>query len=224
MRNYKIHLIRHGQTQGNLEGRYIGKTDLDILPEAAKQLVEWREMGVYPDVDALYSSPLQRCLQTARCIYPEHKPIVVDEMRECDFGSFEGKSYHELEGDPDFEQWAATQFQGTPKNGESSQVFILRLVNGFHMIVRHMMDESIFESAVITHGGAIMMLLGALGLPKGQSFQWMAENGKGFTILVNPQMWMRDTAFEIFDTIPSLPEQQEDHWDWDDDEMDGEDF
>ncbi len=222
MRNYKLHLIRHGITQGNLEGRYIGRTDLDLTPEAAQQLIEYREEGYYPPVELVYSSPLKRCLETARCIYPDQKPVVVEEMRECDFGDFEGKSYQELEGDPDFDAWAKTGFAGSPKGGESSQDFILRLVNGLNAIIRHMMEEGVFEAAVITHGGAIMMMLSALGLPKEQSFRWMAENGKGYTILVNPQMWMRDTAFEIYDTIPAQPEEEEGAWmdeiDWESEE------
>ena len=82
MRNYKLHLIRHGITQGNLEGRYIGRTDLDLTPEAAQQLIEYREEGYYPPVELVYSSPLKRCLETARCIYPDQKPVVVEEMRD----------------------------------------------------------------------------------------------------------------------------------------------
>ena len=39
------------------------------------------------------------------------------------------------------------------------------------------------------------------------------ENGKGYTILMSPQMWMRDNSFEIYDTVPSMLEEGDNRWD-----------
>ena len=54
----KILLIRHGKTQGNLERRYIGRTD-EPLCEAGRAALEGRS---YPACDILLSSPMVRCL------------------------------------------------------------------------------------------------------------------------------------------------------------------
>ena len=51
MKYYKLHLIRHGLTQGNLDGRYIGSgTDLPLCAEGRAQLEELKAKFQYPDV------------------------------------------------------------------------------------------------------------------------------------------------------------------------------
>lgn len=65
MITYKVHFIRHGMTQGNLEGKYIGSTDLPVCPEGYRQLDDLKAHYEYPKVEAVYSSPMLRCRQTA---------------------------------------------------------------------------------------------------------------------------------------------------------------
>ena len=84
-------LIRHAATAGNIEKRYIGVTDESICPEGIAELCE-----SYPEVKTVICSPMKRCLETAKLIYPSHEPVVYDDMRECDFGSFEGKNSTEI--------------------------------------------------------------------------------------------------------------------------------
>ena len=63
----KCVLIRHGKTAGNLAGRYIGcRTDEPLCPEGIAQL----RMGRYPAVERVFASPLRRCRETARLLYP----------------------------------------------------------------------------------------------------------------------------------------------------------
>ena len=58
----KLILIRHGETQGNKLKRYIGKrTDEPLCPEAGNMLAQL----AYPEVQAVYASPMIRCTQTA---------------------------------------------------------------------------------------------------------------------------------------------------------------
>ena len=75
MRTYKIHLIRHGLTRGNLEGRYIGVTDLPLCPQGRAQLEELLEQGEYPMVERVYVSPLLRARQTAQLLFPGWEPV-----------------------------------------------------------------------------------------------------------------------------------------------------
>lgn len=60
MRNYRLNLIRHGLTEGNLLGQYLGSgTDSPLCQEGVDRLVELREKFVYPKVDKLYVSPMK---------------------------------------------------------------------------------------------------------------------------------------------------------------------
>ena len=98
----KLILIRHGETQGNKLKRYIGKrTDEPLCPEAGNMLAQL----AYPEVQAVYASPMIRCTQTAGILFPGKKLNIIDELAECDFGEFENKNYKELSGDPRYQAW-----------------------------------------------------------------------------------------------------------------------
>ena len=59
MRTLKIHLIRHGATDANKQGLYIGcKTDMPLSPEGMNELIDMRREIDYPEIERLYSSPL----------------------------------------------------------------------------------------------------------------------------------------------------------------------
>ena len=51
MKNYYLYLIRHGLTQGNLDGKYIGQTDLALCPDGENEIRRLADSGVYPDVE-----------------------------------------------------------------------------------------------------------------------------------------------------------------------------
>ena len=60
----KLWLIRHGKTEGNKLSRYIGTTDEPLCQEGT----EFLHKMDYPKVQAVYVSPLKRCVQTAEIL------------------------------------------------------------------------------------------------------------------------------------------------------------
>ena len=78
MKSYYIQLIRNGLTAGNVGGRYIGHTDEELSAEGIEQINQMKTDYKYPMVEAVFSSPLKRCTQTAKLIYPNCDPIVID--------------------------------------------------------------------------------------------------------------------------------------------------
>ena len=65
MKYYKLHLIRHGLTQGNLDGRYIGSgTDLPLCAEGRAQLEELKAKFQYPDVPLVFCKQRKCCFPT----------------------------------------------------------------------------------------------------------------------------------------------------------------
>ncbi len=222
MITYKIHFIRHGITQGNMDGRYIGLTDLPLCEEGYAQLRELQEKFKYPQVDAVYTSPLSRCTETAEFLYPHREQRTWPKFAECDFGSFEGKTIEELKDDIEFEKWIGDSYHIAPPGGESGEEFTRRIISGLDDLFGEMMQEEIRSAAVITHGGVIMTLMAAAGLPKHPLNEWAVGSGMGYTILMTPQMWMRDGAFEVYSVLPEgLLDQAEDFEEQFEDGQDG---
>ena len=83
----RLYLIRHGQTPGNKLQRYIGTTDEPLSTEGK----EFLEKLTYPMPEALYVSPLCRCVETAGILFPGKSFHIIEELSECDFGEFENK-------------------------------------------------------------------------------------------------------------------------------------
>ena len=200
MRTYRIHLIRHGLTDGNLKGQYIGRTDLPVTPEGVKELQMLKENLDYPFIERLYCSPMLRCRQTAKILFPDNNANIIDNLIEYDFGDFEGKTANELEINPAYLDWTSGR-RGDAPNGEDNTEVAKRLALALNEIVRDMMDKGVHESAAIMHGGTIMTLLATCALPRRHLAEWATDNGRGYTILVDPSIYGRTGAVEVIDII-----------------------
>ncbi|MBI4317273.1 MAG: histidine phosphatase family protein [Chloroflexi bacterium] len=94
----RLILVRHGQTNWNVEGRYQGKTDVPLnawgLKEAARLAETLRDWPIA----AVYSSALSRAYQTAEAVAVLHGLAVVRDARlnEMDQGEWEGLLYGEI--------------------------------------------------------------------------------------------------------------------------------
>jgi len=201
MRTLRIHLIRHGATDANIKGQYIGcKTDLPLSPEGLNELRLLKENMDYPQIERVYSSPMLRAKQTAAVLYPDNNVVCVENLKEYDFGAFEGKTAAELEGNPYFAPWASGKL-AAPPDGETNSDFIKRLCIGLNQIVLDMLDNELSEAAVIMHGGAIMMLLGATAVPQHKPVEWTADCGRGYSILITPSLYHKSGIVEAYDII-----------------------
>ena len=201
MRTLKIHLIRHGATDANYDGRYIGcKTDLPLAPEGLNELRLLKDDIDYPEIERLYSSPMLRCRQTGAVLYPDFEPLTVEELKEYDFGSFENKTAAELESNPNFIPWTSGRLS-SPPGGEDNSEFIKRICVGFNKIVLDMIESGLTESAVIMHGGAIMMLLGVSAVPRSKPVEWTADNGRGYSVRVTPSLYHKSGVIEVYGIV-----------------------
>lgn len=169
----KIIFIRHGKTKGNLEKRYIGRTDEPLCSEGISEISERK----YPPADIVISSPMKRCLQSAQIIYPEKEIIICPELQETDFGDFEGKNYSQLSEDIRYRRWIDGEYS-SPPNGESRDDFIDRCCAGFsEMINKHMGKTAAF----IVHGGTVMAIMSRFAYPEGGFYDFQVKNGGGYT-------------------------------------------
>lgn len=201
MKTYIIHLIRHGQTEGNLKGQYIGRTDLPLSTNGIIELESLKAIDIYPDVDVVYSSPLLRCRETAEIIFPNREIVTIDNLTEYDFGDFEGKTANELEERKEYFEWTSGKITAPP-NGEDANNFSARICLGLNEVVRHLSDCNGTEAAVVVHGGVIMSLLAACGLPQRPIIEWACGNGRGYTVRITPSLYSRSGVVEIVGEIP----------------------
>ena len=105
MKSFTIYLFRHGLTKGNLNAQYIGHTDLPITTDSISALKNIKARHHYPEVEAVFVSPLRRCAESAAIMFPKNKPLVINELIEYDFGEFEGLTAKELSGVEEFTNW-----------------------------------------------------------------------------------------------------------------------
>lgn len=201
MKSYKIHLLRHGETEANEKGLYIGRTDLPLSAAGLQGLLRLREGARYPGAARFFTSPLTRCRQTLEVLYPHCRQEVADGLAECDFGEWEGKSAAALQNDPHFGEWIAGKRADIP-GGEAAADFQARVTAAFSGIVQELMTSGDTEAVVCTHGGVIMLLMAAYALPRLEMHAWAAGAGEGFTLRITPTLWMREPVAEFAGVVP----------------------
>ena len=217
MKTYTVHLIRHALTKGNLEGRYIGQTDEELCKEGIEQLEQMKRDYDYPVVDVVFSSTLKRCIQTASIIYPQKQVIQMREFEECDFGEFEGHTAEELQPYEEFSQWLSGGEDARPLNGESNGEFATRVCSCFIKTVDGMIKTGTQNAAIITHGGVIMSILAAFGVPELPMTEWLCPSACGFTMRITPSLWSKLKKVEVINEVPADPltdAQEERLWDY----------
>lgn len=156
-----VSFIRHGSTPGNELKRYIGRTDESLSTFGIEQIKERIVSGDYPKADIVIHSGMKRAKESAELIYGSDIKMQIEErLRECDFGSFEGKNYKELSGDEEYQRWIDSNGTLPFPQGEDIELFKERCVDGFKDCIRQYHDYRHIVFCV--HGGTIMAILSCL--------------------------------------------------------------
>ena len=172
----KVIIIRHGKTQSNIERRYMGcRTDEDLLETEELSL---QDPCIADDDCLIISSPMKRSLQTAHIFFPGREILVAENLREMDFGIFEGKNYMDLNGDPDYQAWVDSGCTSRIPGGESMDSFIQRTMTGFREAVRTAIDKRAATLCIVAHGGSIMSVM--YSLFGGNYYDYYTQNGDGY--------------------------------------------
>lgn len=197
MKRSKIHLIRHGITEGNIKNWFYGASEVPLAPEGIQALKKQAESGIYPKPESAdyYTSGMNRTEQTLQLIYGDIEHEQIEELREMNFGTYEKKSYEDLKDDSEFRTWLKDKSGETsPPEGESIKEFMSRVNIGWDkMIGLHRLKElsvrhngKTAESVVVCHGGVISAIMEAI-FPgeKGHFFEWIPDPGHGYTLTMD---------------------------------------
>ena len=171
----RLYLLRHGATGAG--DRYIGSTDLHLSPQGAADLEGAADLLQRQEIDAIFCSPMQRCRQSLDRLELHLRAEIVDDLREIDFGRWEGLSFAEIcrTDGALVDRWALGAADFAFPEGESLRDFCARIDR-----IRLMLTTtSARRPLLVTHGGVIRHLLCAcLGIEPEKSLLFAVRPGR----------------------------------------------
>ena len=159
----RIYLIRHGATILTAEDRFAGATNVPLSDEGRTQAGHLAQRLKGLPVTAVYASPLDRTMETARILAAPLQLEVSprDGLREISHGHWEQMTRAEVEQQFPTEAaaWDEDPFTFAPPGGESGLEVTARALPAFLDIVRHHEGESVI---VVSHKATNRLLLSSL--------------------------------------------------------------
>jgi broad specificity phosphatase PhoE len=156
-------LVRHGETPANTGGVWHGSTDSPLTERGREQatLVAAYVRQNFSDARAVYASHLRRARETAQAIADVlgHEVRVDVDLGEFDLGTWEGKTFRELHDRHKLWDRMRDDPHYAPHGGESPRQVVDRLVAALRRVAAAHPGERVI---VVSHGGALSMVLGEL--------------------------------------------------------------
>lgn len=143
----------------------------------------------YPVAEYVYVSPMKRCTETAKELYPGIAQQENELLRECDFGVFENKNYMELSDNPDYQAWIDSHGTLPFPEGESHEAFRSRCCRGFIQCVEDAFSQGYEQAAIVAHGGTVMSVLEKFARPEKPYFEWQLKNGEYYELMLEKELW-----------------------------------
>ncbi|MBI5075202.1 MAG: histidine phosphatase family protein [Nitrospirae bacterium] len=190
-----LYLIRHGETEGSETKRYKGSMDVPLSENGIRQVERTAAFvaahvrgassskhasylkdihgtqatlsGISDRLKAVYTSDLGRAVKSGEIVAAPHGivPIEVPELRERNFGIWEGMSFTEIREQypEEFNAWAGNPLKYSPVDGESTLEVKERTIKALNNVLSGHAGGCI---AVVAHGGVNRIILcHILGIP-----------------------------------------------------------
>ena len=159
----RLYLVRHGATPLSAEDRFSGAANV-FLSDSGRSQVELLAQRLADDnINAIYTSPLDRTMETANIIAKHHgiTPIPKDGLREISHGHWEGLSRKEVsESFPEeYEAWESDPFTFAPKDGESGISVLARALPVIREVVVSHKEENVL---VVSHKATFRLIISSL--------------------------------------------------------------
>ncbi|MEI6611039.1 MAG: histidine phosphatase family protein [Deltaproteobacteria bacterium] len=156
-----LFLLRHGQIEGHEEKRFIGsRTNIPLDHVGKAQALAWQKEFSEISFDAVYSSELKRCRDTAALICPEENIQIDPVLNEINMGKWDGKSFDEIREAVPFEyERRGRQIDSfRPPEGESFQDLLERVLPFFDCCIKMHQSQQSRRILVVTHAGVIRVI------------------------------------------------------------------
>jgi alpha-ribazole phosphatase len=153
LQRLKLTLIRHSSLQIE-PGICYGQSDIDVAASFADEVANTQKKLAKMTFDAIYTSPLQRCIKLAEALNLGN--LVEDHrLKELNFGDWELRAWDDIPREI-FDDWAYDYANKAPPNGETFSQLQQRGINFLDEILSKHVGKNIL---VISHGGLIRALL-----------------------------------------------------------------
>jgi alpha-ribazole phosphatase/probable phosphoglycerate mutase len=166
-------VVRHGEPDEAMRGRCYGRLDVGLSSRGRAQADGLHRRLDAVELDAIYSSPSVRTVETARPLSAARAlPLIADvRLRELDFGVAEGLAWDELRArEPAlYDAWMASPTEVTFPGGEAFSSLRARVLDCARELQTRHAEQTV---ALVIHGGPARVLLAdALGLPAPNLFR-----------------------------------------------------
>lgn len=175
----KLWLVRHGQTQANVDGLYSGISETPLTELGLTQAQAVGSMLGQVAFEKVLCSELGRAQHTTQLILQQRQIPVVTEPRlnEMNFGDWEMRHHRDLQR-LDAENYAAwcNDWQNViPKNGEGFQIFSQRVSEFARALSSQTEAENIL---IVSHQGVLSLLIATLlNMPPASLWHFIIEQG-----------------------------------------------
>ncbi len=175
----KLWLVRHGQTQANVDGLYNGISETPLTELGLTQAQAVGSMLGQVAFEKVLCSELGRAQHTTQLILQQRQIPVVTEARlnEMNFGDWEMRHHRDLQR-LDAENYAAwcNDWQNViPKNGEGFQIFSQRVSEFARALSSQTEAENIL---IVSHQGVLSLLIATLlNMPPASLWHFIIEQG-----------------------------------------------
>jgi alpha-ribazole phosphatase len=193
--NVVIALFRHGITKENKRYAYLGWNDSPLCPESLDVKTTRR-------YERYFSSDLRRCILTAEKLFSNPNLLLLEEIREMNFGKWEGKTYEDLRENGHYQRWLSDPINNDPPGGESFQQFTKRVQVGWKRVTEEILSQNIHQCAVITHGGVIRYLLSKYAPKQKEFWSWQVRHGQGFELIFDKEAIRRGKRCTLLLEVP----------------------
>ncbi|MCL2724224.1 MAG: histidine phosphatase family protein [Polyangiaceae bacterium] len=163
MATTRLLLVRHGETTLSAEDRFAGSTNVALSDRGREQAAHLGERLAVEKVVAIYSSPLDRTMETARLVGKPHDlhPVPEPGLKEIDHGRWEQMTRREVEtnfGD-EYATWETDPYTFAPAGGESGLAVAARALPAIRgIIVRHQGETVV----LVSHKATIRLVLASM--------------------------------------------------------------
>ncbi len=154
----RLILIRHSETDWNLQRKYCGFQDVTLNERGKRQANFLCERLKKELVHKVYSSDRRRAIETAEIIFKRAAIEILSDLREMHFGIFEGLTYKEImkKYPGIYKRWLRTPFDVNIPGGESFFHLKKRILKAIRKIASFNRNKTV---AIVSHGGVIGILI-----------------------------------------------------------------